>query len=275
MSRCFGLMGALLLAMGCVGESPPEGEPGLEPALDAAANAPAEEFSVTAGQERPRFLPDEMRRATRPESFAHDAHGQIDCAVCHEAVPGHGAHASLGCAECHRASALTTVSSLSQGECLACHHGAEQGRTCEYCHETPATYPTSQLFELEVWETPRERGLSFDHGPHLEEACSTCHQAQPTLSPAVSCSNCHEEHHTGDVGCAGCHAVAPEGTHDLDVHLTCSGAGCHREPAVEAISQSRPVCLACHQDQEMHEPEGECVDCHTVRPPEHFWEPSR
>jgi hypothetical protein len=272
MRRRFGVLGAFVLAVGCSGDGTPERESGPGSTPGDVVSAPSEELSITSGQERPRFLPDEMRRSTRPESFAHDAHGQIDCSVCHETVPGHGAHASLGCSECHLASERTTVSSLSQAECLACHHGPEQGRSCEYCHETPGISPTTQLFELEVWDAPRERSLSFRHGPHVDESCSTCHQAMPTLSPAASCSSCHEEHHTGSVGCADCHAVAPEGAHDLDVHLTCSGAGCHREPSVEAIAQSRPVCLACHQDQETHEPDGECADCHTVRPPEHFWQ---
>ena len=254
------------LSLGCTGGEPPD--VGVEGVADRPVAA---DVQPTAGPAaRRRFLPEVMRRSTRSESFAHGEHAQIDCAACHESVTGHGGHADVGCAECHRASASVTVEAMSRDQCLSCHHASEQTRSCDYCHETPATYATTQLFELEVWATPRERTLSFSHGPHANEACATCHQAMPTLSPAVSCSSCHEEHHRGDVRCASCHVVAPEGTHDLGVHQTCSGAGCHREPMIEAIVHSRPVCLVCHQAQEEHEPGGECVDCHQVSPAEHF-----
>jgi hypothetical protein len=52
----------------------------------------------------------------------------------------------------------------------------------------------------------------------------------------------------------------------VNAHLTCSGSGCHTAPEVERVSDTRAVCLLCHQEQENHEPGGVCVECHRVRP---------
>jgi hypothetical protein len=206
-----------------------------------------------------------MRRSTRPETFAHEAHEQIDCAVCHQVTQGHGSHEDVECADCHRASEMATVRALTPEQCLACHHGPEQTSTCEDCHEAPGAYQTEQQLALEVWSEARSRTLAFDHAWHEEVDCESCHQAAPVLAPET-CASCHEDHHVPTVRCASCHTLPPESAHDVESHLTCSGAGCHRSPDVEAIADTRAVCLACHQEQEDHEPEGDCIECHRVRP---------
>ena len=56
-----------------------------------------------------------------------------------------------------------------------------------------------------------------------------------------------------------------EGDHDLRVHQTCSGSGCHTAPDVESLAETRTGCLGCHQAQTEHEPRQDCVECHRMR----------
>jgi hypothetical protein len=253
---------AIVLGAGC---SP--GEPAIEAEEEAAvelAQSEEPESPEQATSEPRRFLPDQMRRATRPESFPHDAHVEISCLVCHTGVAGHGSHEELPCAECHLASALSSVTSLSPADCQACHHSPERGLACDACHEPPGTLTRAEVVHLSVWDTPRTRELVFQHADHEGVGCSGCHAAGPELAPP-SCSTCHEEHHVETARCANCHVEEGAGAHDMRVHLTCSGAGCHNEPVVEAMADRRPVCLACHVAQEEHELGQECIDCHKMR----------
>lgn len=255
-----------LTVLACGQAESPEAE--VEPVQAAAQveqEAPAPETGL-----RP-FLPDEMQRSTRAESFPHDAHRQIDCAVCHDMPPGHDSHRDLSCADCHRASADARVMALAPEDCQSCHHGADQPLTCQQCHESQPAVTTTQQLYMEVWGAPRTRTLAFDHGLHGGLSCERCHQALPALTPAAPCSSCHDEHHTAEARCASCHVEPAAGAHDVQVHLTCSGAGCHRAPEVEAIATQRNVCLVCHQAQESHEPGGDCIECHQVRGTETAW----
>ena len=273
MSRALGLLpgwllrASLLAAVGvvstCGGEPAAEEEAADAVVRDATVTAPAQD---TATGTLRRFLPDAMRRSTRAETFPHDAHAPISCAVCHEIPQGHGSHASVECADCHRASALVTVRALGPEQCAACHHGAEQALSCESCHESRGVVQSRQQLALEVWSAPRDRTLTFEHGRHAGLDCASCHQSAPMLTPAVPCASCHEDHHAATVRCQSCHAPPPERAHGVESHLTCSGSGCHRAPDVEAMAATRAVCLVCHQAQEDHEPGGECIECHRVRP---------
>jgi hypothetical protein len=255
-------MVALVCVLGsaCGPEAEVQPEQGsAEPVAEVVEDGPAPEPGL-----RP-FLSDEMQRSTRPESFAHDAHQQIDCAVCHDVPRGHGSHAGVECADCHRASANTTLVTLSPDQCQSCHHGTEQALSCEVCHQSRPTLTSAQELHLEVWSAPRTRSLDFDHGLHEGVECASCHQALPALTPAEPCASCHAEHHTAEATCSACHAEAPPQAHDVEVHLTCSGSGCHRAPEVEAIATTRSVCVSCHLEQQEHEPEGDCIECHRVR----------
>lgn len=240
-----------------------EPERAVEPADTTVEVAQQEEPSEP--QRRP-FLPDEMRRSTRAESFPHEAHREIDCAVCHDEPQGHATHEDVACASCHEASADVRVMALAPRDCQSCHHRADQPRPCTTCHERPAgVLSVQQQLDLSVWAAPRARTLGFDHSLHGELSCEQCHRARPALLPAESCASCHAEHHTEEARCVTCHVEPPPGTHDVQVHLTCSGSGCHRAPDVEAMATSRNVCLVCHRQQENHEPGGDCVECHRVR----------
>jgi len=263
----------VLAAAGCRGGEEGEPDPGQAEVTEAAASGSAEESGsgqVAEGdgaeEALHRFLPDEMRRSARPESFAHEAHVQIDCAVCHDVAQGHGSHGEVACADCHRSSALSTVRALSPADCQACHHGADQVVECAACHESRPALVSTQELHLEVWSAARERELAFDHAWHEAIDCARCHQAAPELVPAESCASCHEDHHVATFRCASCHTTPRDGAHDVESHLTCSGSGCHRAPLVEAIADERAVCLVCHQAQEEHELGGDCIECHRVRP---------
>jgi hypothetical protein len=254
-----------LTMVACGRDAPPEAGPPEEPATLAAADVALAPDS--AGRTLRPFLPDAMRRATRAETFAHDAHAPIACSVCHEAPRGHGAHAGVACADCHRASAAATVRSLTVEQCQSCHHGPEQEWTCEHCHETRGAVRSTQQLVFEVWGAPRARDLPFEHDAHADIACASCHRATPALAPAEPCASCHQDHMAAAVRCASCHVAPPAGAHDVDAHLGCAGAGCHNAaPDVEARADTRAVCLLCHQEQEAHEPGGVCVTCHRVRP---------
>ena len=256
------LVVASAFASACGGGEAPEAEPVIE-SVGAVATADPEADTASALQ---RFLPDEMRRSTRPETFAHGAHIRIDCAVCHQLPRGHGSHADVGCASCHRASAQATLTTLSPEQCQSCHHGAEQTWTCEHCHETRTTRASVQELAFDVWSAPRTRTLAFDHGAHADLDCASCHRAMPALTPAESCASCHDDHMEAQIRCVACHTPSTIAVHDVEAHLTCSGAGCHSAPIVEAMASTRPVCLLCHQAQEEHEPGGNCIECHRVRP---------
>ncbi len=254
----WGFVGWSLAA--CAGE-PPEPEEAAAPTAEVTvAESPQDTGSVLR-----RFTRDGLLRATRTESFAHDPHADIDCATCHEVVAAHGRYPSVECVDCHRASTATTVRALSPAECQSCHHGTEQTLGCEHCHESRAVVPTEQVLAFEVWTTTRSRVLDLDHERHADLACTSCHQAAPALTPAEACASCHEDHHNEAIRCASCHTPAPEGAHGVQAHLTCSGSGCHRAPEIEAIAETRAVCLSCHQELEEHEPGGSCIECHRVR----------
>lgn len=254
-----------LTVLACNRDSVPEAE--VEPADQVAATQ--EEAQPEPGP-RP-FLPDEMRRSTRAESFPHEAHRQIDCAVCHQTPAGHATHQDVSCAACHRASADVRVMALTPEDCQSCHHSPDQSLTCQACHQSPPAVTTVQQLSLEVWGAPRTRSLDFDHSVHGSVSCGSCHRAFPSLLPAEPCASCHAEHHTAEAHCVSCHVEPPAGAHDVQVHLTCGGAGCHRAPDVEAIATTRNVCLVCHREQEDHEPGGDCVQCHQVRGESTAW----
>ena len=262
------LLRALLLAVlgagaACGGDRGAEEEAPGPPVEDVTVDPSPLDTPTVALR---RFLPDAMQRSTRAETFPHDAHAEISCAVCHELPQGHGTHTSVECAECHRASATATVRELTPVQCAACHHGPDQALGCQDCHESRGVVQSTQQLTLDVWSQPRERTLAFEHGRHGELDCASCHQSAPLLTPAVACASCHDEHHEPTVRCQSCHVPPPETAHGVEAHLTCSGSACHRAPDVEAMADTRAVCLVCHQAQEDHEPGGECIECHRVRP---------
>jgi hypothetical protein len=256
--RCWAVVLPLVLLMaGCRGR---ESSEGTETRAATVAEAATPEPPATDEQFRP-FTRDPV--PVHETDFPHDAHGTVACSVCHDAPAGHQAHVELlGCEDCHRSEG--PARSASPEECAACHHDPNSTRTCADCHGIPGTVTTVQSLTLEVWEGPRLRTLDFPHDAHEAAACDGCHTGSAELTP-VPCASCHEDHHDGSVTCVSCHQVAPAAAHGVDVHRTCSGAGCHRAPAVEAIATRPVVCLACHVEQTDHETGGDCIECHRVR----------
>ena len=63
-----------------------------------------------------------------------------------------------------------------------------------------------------------------------------------------------------------CHKQPAAGVHTLEAHLNCNASGCHNEPVTTHMTETRSVCLVCHQDKEDHEPGRVCAQCHQVRP---------
>ena len=188
--------------------------------------------------------------------FLHSEHLQVDCLSCHASEGGHGA---------------VTVSTAT--ECQTCHHEAPRPPAmlqCETCHSTTqpawsAEYPVVRPLDLSTGRVDA-REIQFLHEDHADEACADCHVGEPLLSAeANDCNACHTEHHALETNCASCHVEAPAEEHPLlDVHQTCSGSGCHVDPPVEDVPQTRTACLVCHQDQTDHLPEQSCVSCHPI-----------
>lgn len=182
--------------------------------------------------------------------FTHEDHRDMDCLACHQ-------------------SGRAAVPEAEQW-CASCHHEETATRACSSCHRREAlrsyTAQVERTLRFSVGD-PRTRALTFSHVPHDTLACTGCHTGRPLLSASdVSCSECHEEHHSTDAACVACHERAPADAHPVEVHLTCSGSGCHdpSELPARATSRRRNVCQACHQEQVDHRPDQECVHCHVL-----------
>ena len=153
--RPLGVLGVLpfltlLLVSGC---TPGEDDDGGEGEAVAEVVAEVEEQSTEDDADTPRpFLPASMRRGVRVESFPHDTHAEIDCAVCHDAVQGHTSHSTLTCSECHRSGALVTQESVSREECLTCHHGPLQEKECVDCHADAGQRVAAWPLQLGIWD---------------------------------------------------------------------------------------------------------------------------
>lgn len=155
-------------------------------------------------------------------------------------------------------------------DCAACHHAPTQPYTCADCHAPSGlqgVLPVGSPMALTVWDEPRSRDLPFDHTLHEGLECQECHTGPVLMAVETTCAQCHEEHHRPAAECARCHVPAEPGVHGLEVHLTCSSAGCHADAAGERPTLSRTLCVACHADQRDHEPGLECQTCHMIPDP--------
>lgn len=193
--------------------------------------------------------------APQERGFDHLRHAALSCASCHDTSQRHGetvVRTAADCRSCHHSNDDSVV-----GGCETCHTRAELGNV---------SHPVAQSLDLSVAEDPVARVLSFDHATHAAVTCASCHVESPEQSAAaVQCSSCHIEHHEPTTDCASCHEAAAGGAHRVETaHVTCSGAGCHLDAPFEGVPRTRPVCLACHQEQVDHRPEGDCADCHAL-----------
>lgn len=187
-------------------------------------------------------------------TFRHDRHADFACRDCHAMEPDHGA---------------LLIRSVS--DCRSCHHVRERmDRACTACHEAAdlrnVVYPMERVLTLSVRDGPDDREFRFSHAAHEERACAECHAEGPSLAvPNLDCQRCHGEHHVAtNPGCMNCHREPRQGAHTLEVHRTCTASGCHTDGSIAAPPRTRVGCLWCHEDMTDHEPQGLCVDCHSM-----------
>ncbi len=256
------LLGLCLAAAvaGCGGGAPPDANPPAEQSAAAAATTADTGATVTARAEAVRSAP---ALSQGPASrFPHTAHSTVACRNCHGSIPGHATHAAVGCRECHAPLTRDATSTMTREECQSCHHGPQQTFGCSTCHAPVPPRTVERTLELTVWRTPRTISLPFDHARHGSVQCAACHVEPPLLKPDRACGSCHQNHHRPDADCSSCHAAPPAGVHDLSVHESCSGSGCHAQAAVADLPESRAACLVCHRDRTEHQPGKDCRSCH-------------
>lgn len=190
---------------------------------------------------------------TESRPFDHDRHQSIACTDCH------------GAGERHRTNLVRTAR-----DCAACHHAPDRQADCARCHEPetlPAAHAVPVSLSLSVWLAPRPRILPFRHGNHIAVECRECHRAPVSRAVSRDCAACHEQHHRPAAQCATCHAVPERGAHPPETHLSCAGAGCHAPAVAPPPTLSRALCLTCHGEQRVHEPQGNCAACHQIPAP--------
>jgi nitrate/TMAO reductase-like tetraheme cytochrome c subunit len=231
--------------------SAPSGSPQPVARLAAAGAATALVRVVLAMDSVPR-QPAAGADTTR---FSHATHRGVQCSACHSTTgPTHGAVRLQSARDCERCHHESTVRSLGGGRdaCLHCHRAGA----------LPAG-PLAVTVRTSTAAAPIARTLPFAHATHSSLACASCHTTPVTLAAAVSCSQCHADHHAAARDCRTCHdaLAAHRGT---QVHLGCTGGGCHTDRAVSALASTRNVCLSCHVAQADHKPGRDCGACHQV-----------
>lgn len=192
------------------------------------------------------------------DSFEHSVHQKLTCVTCHTTSEGHGG-----------------LTFQQPRGCQICHHRAPARSECAECHEDAESLPgvTAELTIHPVSDAEAiHRTAEFAHPNHAELACVECHTTPVTLEPiedVATCASCHEQHHAADVTCAGCHTADArvEQAHapPSPAHEAC--AACHTPSTISAMAPDREFCLACHEDQVEHEPDGACTTCHLLESP--------
>lgn len=203
------------------------------------------------------FVPALLQEAAPSDTtFHHSLHVDVECLSCHTSDGTHGE--------------LTVT---TQVDCRSCHHTEPVVDQCTACHQNsefpsdPLLRTHSMAFEVVA---PRERELPFMHSDHEGRECSECHTEELSLNAAgASCSSCHEEHHEPEIACRSCHEEAPAEDHPAEVHVGCSGAGCHEPSPFDQVPATQEFCLACHQDYTDHKLDAEktCSECHALPEP--------
>lgn len=243
----------------------PPGHPSVSGDMkaDGPSDVPAGPADASDDPAPPRaagMLPSLWQAMSAPQQvdsvrFEHSQHRGVECLKCHSEGRTHGG---------------LKVTSIR--DCRACHHTDAVKLSCTACHAKNTlarrTFEVSQQLDLSTLSHPVQRTLRFDHGKHLNLNCKTCHTGYLDLSASkLSCDQCHAAHHQANRNCMACHPAPPATAHTtMNVHLGCSGSGCHNPPPFEGLPQTRDVCLACHQDKVDHRPGQNCVNCHVLPP---------
>lgn len=109
---------------------------------------------------------------------------------------------------------------------VAINRALAKDGVCGECHIPTTTNGKPDVMPVNLQDNFLINGR-FDHEPHKQEKCSTCHNASSSkastdllLPPLATCRTCHmgEKDTKADVpsGCAMCHAYHPKG--DADPH---------------------------------------------------------
>lgn len=198
----------------------------------------------------------QVQASTSDSTFYHSQHVDVDCLSCHTEEGTHGE--------------LTVT---TQADCRSCHHDEPVVEQCAACHQS-AEFPGEALQRIHTMQLdvrdPFERSLPFLHSDHEDRECAECHTEEVTLDSAgESCSACHEEHHEPEMACRSCHEEAPVEDHPAEVHVGCSGAGCHEPTPFDLIPSTQEFCLACHQEYTDHKLDSDqgCAECHALPEP--------
>lgn len=187
-----------------------------------------------------------------------------DCAQCHDLHDFKVADANGVCATCHQAK-IDEGHAGGSLDCLGCHnypHVPEIAITgeCVDCHTNPPENPLA----------------SWDDAPGQHDQCLLCHPGDhPDVPdpPHSVCGTCHADqtgpgHGDGTGVCLNCHTYPhlPEVPVMADLHDVHIGEGlncsdCH-SGMHGGLYPDRDTCLACHPEQENHNPGQLCQDCH-------------
>jgi nitrate/TMAO reductase-like tetraheme cytochrome c subunit len=187
--------------------------------------------------------------------FRHSQHRDVSCGNCHSNTESHGG---------------LIVRTLN--DCRDCHHAEPVANSCVRCHES-SDMPSQQFQAVRdvSFSVGRaaQRTLTFEHGPHEDLDCASCHTEGNTRSAVdADCASCHEDHHDPENQCVSCHQAAPVSAHPpSEAHVTCSGSGCHSDVPFDAVPRTRQVCLGCHQNRQDHRPGRVCAECHALPDP--------
>jgi hypothetical protein len=208
-------------------------------------------WGAVAVRQEPSGGPTQAVPAAEGRGFSHGVHRGVQCTSCHMSAGGHG-----------------VLKVRTREDCLACHHASTDAGACVRCHAA-SSFPSAAGKTVEVRTSlapeASRRILPFAHSFHGSVSCGDCHGPAPTFRPPKACSSCHDRHHTEARDCQKCHPAQAVKSHPaMQSHAGCASAGCHVDKAVAALSWSRNVCVACHQDHARHEAGRDCAVCHQV-----------
>jgi hypothetical protein len=213
--------------------------------IAAALIATAMSSSVVSAQ-----VPVSVDSSRQRRPFDHQRHERLSCVSCH------------GTGDAHR-----TIKVQTARDCASCHHDPARAQSCSTCHgsDLPNAKPILTNLRFTVWDSARDRALSFSHNIHTILNCLDCHDTPVTLARSRDCTSCHKDHHRVQATCTNCHQPVRPSVHRETVHLSCAGSGCHASEVTPPPTQSRTLCLYCHQRQTLHEPGRICSECHRLQ----------
>lgn len=190
----------------------------------AAAHAPAladarhnlEFVRIAGGHHNVHYAVDLLRRANDSAAAALRAAGAAVsapapvlasaagyCRVCHSTAHlgtrlpfanmeyDHNRHvaAGIGCDTCHSLD-QHGVTSIAAEQCMSCHHGPQQTRSCESCHHDQASLYRGELAATGVKGDP-------DFMAAVDTACTDCHDLtsrEPLVKTVQqACVGCHDD----------------------------------------------------------------------------------